>query len=154
MEARTRDGAWQACGYVALTGTFECAGVATAYDGTASLLNDAAPSWAFVTPAIIAFASTDDVEIRIRIDARLSGMYWAAVSEGSVALARDGDPLRTIERRKLAYVDRGERTIEIRAQLPMTSWAFTFVREDTLVPPRPFLDAPPDAPPAEVRAIH
>ena len=154
VEARTHDGAWQACGYVALTGTFECAGVATAYDGTASLLNDAAPSWAFVTPAIIAFASTDDAEIRIRIDARLSGMYWAAVSEGSVALARDGDPLRTIERRKLAYVDRGERTIEIRAQLPMTSWAFTFVREDTLVPPRPFLDAPPEAPPAEVRAIH
>jgi len=154
VDVRTGAGAWQSCGYVAVSGSFECDGLATAYDATANLLNDARPSWGFITPAIVAFANAPDVEIRIRLRARLSGMYDAAVSEGSVELACDGDPVRTIERKRLLYVDRGERAIEIRSKLPMSSWAFTFVRDDTLAPPRPFLDEPPEAPPPSVLAIH
>jgi len=153
VDARITDGAWQSCSYVAVTGTFECAGLATAYDATARLLNDARPSWGFLTPAIVAFAATSDVEIRIRLHARLSGMYDTAVSEGSVELACEGDPTRTIERRRILYGDRGDRAIEIRSKLPMRSWSFAFVRDDTLAPPRPFLDGPPDTPPASVRAI-
>jgi len=154
VEARTHDGAWQACGYVRLTGAFECAGLLTAYDATASSLNDAAPSWGFVTPAITASADVPDVEIRIRLRARLAGAYYAAASEGTVEFASEGEPVRTIGSQRLAYVDRGERAIEIRAEVPVTTWSFTFVREDTLVPDRPFLAAPPEIAPAEVHAIH
>jgi hypothetical protein len=153
VDARKREGQWQACGYVRLTGAYVCDGLVTAYDATANLLNDAAPSWGFTTPAIVASADTPDVEIRIRLRARLAGAYYAAVNGGIAELAVDGDPVRAIEREELAYLDRGERAVEIRAQVPMTAWAFTFVREDTLVPDRPFLAAPPLGPPAMVRAI-
>jgi len=153
VDARKHDGAWQSCGYVRLTGAYDCDGLVTAYDATANLLNDAAPSWGFVTPAIVASADTTDVEIRIRLRARLSGSYYAAVNDGIVELAVDGDPLRAFERQKLEYLDRGERVVEIRSKVPMTTWAFTFVREDTLVPDRPFLAAPPSSAPARVRAI-
>ena len=154
VEARKAGGAWQACGYGRLDGAFECDGLATAHDATANLVNDAAPSWAFVTPAITGFAYTADVEIRIALRARLAGRYDAAVSDGTVELAVEGEPVRTVTRDRLGYDDRGERAIEIRSKLPVTAWSFTFVREDTLVPDRPFLDAPPLEPPAEVRAIH
>jgi hypothetical protein len=153
VEARKRGDVWQACDYSRLTGDFDCDGLVVAYDATASLLNDAAPSWAFVTPAIAASADTLDVEIRIRLRARLSGVYYAAVSDGSAELTVEGDPTRTLEHDKLVYADRGERAIEIRAPVPMTTWSFTLVREDTMVPDRPFLAGPPDAPPATVRAI-
>lgn len=154
VDARKRDGAWQACDYVRLTGAYDCDGLVTAYDATANLLNDAPPSWGFTTPAILASADTADVEIRIRLRARLSGAYYAAVNEGTAALAIDGEPVQVLQRKKLEYLDRGERTVEIRAAVPMTTWSFTFVREDTLVPDRPFLAAPPQDPPARVRAIH
>ena len=154
VDARKRDGAWQACDYVRLTGAYDCDGLVTAYDATANLLNDAPPSWGFVTPAILASADTADVEIRIRVRARLSGAYYAAVNEGTAALAIDGEPVQVLARKKLEYLDRGERTVEIRAAVPMTTWSFTFVREDTLVPDRPFLAGPPQDPPARVRAIH
>ena len=154
VEARKLDGPWQQCDYARTTATYDCDGLVTASDATANLLNDAAPSWGFVTPAITASAYTSGIEMRVTLRARLVGRYYAAVSDGSAALVIGRDPARTITRQKLDYVDRGERAIEIRAKVPMTSWAFTFVREDTIVPARPFLDPPPDQAPASVRAIH
>ena len=153
VAARKYEGAWRDCDYARTTGTYDCDGLVTAYDATTSLLNDAPPSWAFVTPAIAASADTDGVEIRIRLRAHLAGTYLAAVSEASATLATDGEAARKIDRARLDYADRGERKVEIRSKVPMTSWTFTMVREDAIVPPRPFLDAPPDTPPAEVRAI-
>ena len=153
VAARKPGGTWQACGYSRLTGGYDCDGLVVAYDATASLLNDAPPSWAFVTPAIVASADTTGVEIRIRLRARLAGSYEAAVSSDSAALSIHGEPPRTIERDHLEHADRGERSIEIRSNVPTTSWAFTLVRADTLVPDRPFLDGPPEDPPAQVRAI-
>ncbi|MEO7734690.1 MAG: hypothetical protein ABIY55_27280, partial [Kofleriaceae bacterium] len=154
VEARLLGEDWQPCDYLRMSGAFHCDGLVTAYDATASLLNDAAPSWGFVTPAIVASADTAGVEIRVRVRARLDGTYAAAVSEGSVELATDDEPARTFERGTLDYADRGERTIELRAAVPTTWWAFTLVREDTIVPDRSFLAGPPDEAPAEVRAIH
>jgi len=58
-----------------------------------------------------------------------------------------------IERGELTLADRGETPVEIRAKVPTSIWAFTFVRDTTLDPPRPFLDGPPDDAPAELRAI-
>ena len=153
VDARKYGGDWQSCDYVQLSGEYHCDGLVTAFDSTASLLNDAPPSWGFVTPAIAASADTTGVEIRIRLRARLAGTYQAAVSEGTAELTTEGEPVRPIERAVLDYGDRGERAIEIRSKVPMTSWSFTFIREDTIVPARPFLDGPPDEPPDEVRAI-
>ena len=107
-----------------------------------------------MTPAIVASADTTGVEIRIRLRARLAGVYDAAVSNGSALLSLDDGPARALERDTLDLADRGERAIEIRGNVPLTSWAFTFVRDDAIVPPRPFLDGLPDQPPDAVRAIH
>jgi hypothetical protein len=154
VDARTTGGSWQRCDYLRLTGTYDCDGVVTAYDATANLLNDAPPSWGFTTPAILATAHVPDVEIRIRLHARLAGEYVAAVSDGEVAFTTTHEPTRQLDRARLEFADLGERDIEIRAPVPVTSWAFTCVRDDTLEPDRPFLDPPPDEPPAELRAVH
>ncbi|HEY6173426.1 MAG TPA: hypothetical protein VIX73_03240, partial [Kofleriaceae bacterium] len=153
VEGRRLGGAWRPCDYLRVTGTYDCAGLVTAYDGTATLLNDAPPSWGFVTPAILASAYTTDVEIRITLHARLAGRYDAAVSEGSVTFTAGSDGSHKLERQVVDYPDRGDRRIEIRAGVPMTSWAFTFVRDDAIVPDRPFLAAPPAEPPVEIRAL-
>ena len=59
-----------------------------------------------------------------------------------------------ISRQVLVYADEGERDVELRAKLPaLEPWSFTFVHEDTLMPPRPFLDPPPATPPEAIRAI-
>ncbi len=153
VDARKLGGDWEPCGYVHLTGAYHCDGLVTVHDATASLLNDAAPSWPFVTPAIVASADTVGVEMRIRLHVRLDGVYAAAVSESTVELATDGQPAQTLDRGELRYADRGDRVLELRAEVPMTSWAFTFVRRDTIIPDRPFLAGPPAEPPGEVRAI-
>lgn len=153
VAARKQGGAWHDCGYSRVTGAYDCDGLVTASDATASLLNDARPSWPFVTPAIAASADTLGVEIRIRLRARLAGLYDAAASD-TAELAVDGEPARTIEHEQIRFADRGERDVEIHASVPMTSWTFTMVRDDTLVPPRPFLDGPPSSPPPAIRAIH
>src|SRR5262249_13725169 len=150
VEARQHGGEWHACGYLQVTGEYHCDGLVTAYDSTASLLNDAPPSWAFVTPAITASADAGGVEIRIRLRAQLAGTYEAAVSEGSALVSLDNGPAKEIEREVLDLADRGERQIEIRSHVPLTTWSFTFVREDAIVPPRPFLDGPPEEAPAAV----
>ncbi|MGH2897988.1 MAG: hypothetical protein ACRDMZ_04885, partial [Solirubrobacteraceae bacterium] len=153
VEARKLGGEWQDCGYTQLTGEYHCDGLVSAYDSTASLINDAPPSWAFVTPAISASADTVGVEIRIRLRARLAGTYEAAVSEGTALVSLDDGPAKEIEREVLDLADRGERAIEIRGSVPLSTWSFTFVRQDAIVPARPFLEGPPDEAPASVRAI-
>jgi hypothetical protein len=153
VDARGSGGTWRRCDYLRVTGSYNCEGLVTAYDATANLVNDAPPSWGFTTPAILATAQAPDVEIRIRLRARLAGVYAAAVSEGEVAFTTSDEPTRQLDRARLDFADRGERDVEIRSRVPMASWAFTFVRDDTLEPDRPFLDPPPDSPPAEVRAI-
>jgi hypothetical protein len=152
VDARREGGAWQRCDYLRVTGTYDCDGLVTVYDATANVLNDAPPSWGFTTPAILATPQLPFVEIRIRLRARLAGAYIAAVSEGEALFATDDEPLRKIDRARLEFADR-ERAVEIRANVPMASWAFAFVRDDAIEPDRPFLDPPPDQPPAEVRAI-
>ncbi|HLL22662.1 MAG TPA: hypothetical protein VK427_11045, partial [Kofleriaceae bacterium] len=151
VQARTTDSDWQDCSYSAVTAIFTCDGLVQAYDGMAGLLNDARPSWGFNTPGIVAYAMRDDVELRARITGELSGTYWMAAS-GATTLTVDGEPPRAAERAIIVYGG-GRRTIEMRAAIPQEHWSFTFVREDTIIPARPFLDPPPDAPPASIRAI-
>ncbi|MGE3544774.1 MAG: hypothetical protein AB7L28_12625 [Kofleriaceae bacterium] len=153
VEARYLDGEWQTCEHSWLEGSYHCPGLVYASDGMASLLNDAAPSWGFNTPAIVASAEAPGVELRVRLHARLAGTYWTAVSDDKVALSVDGEADREVGREVLVYADEGEREVTIQTELPLKSWSFTFVREDTIIPPRPFLVEPPPSPPAIVSAI-
>lgn len=155
VEARTADGTWQTCGYARLEGSYACEGLLEAHDGMGALLNDAPPSWAFNTPAIVVNPEAPSTEVRIRIPARLAGTYWAAVSDGSATLQLDGEEPKKITRTILVFDrDAGERMAELRAELPSSgSWSFTLVHEETLVPQRPELEAPPEAAPAALRAI-
>ena len=142
VEARVAGGAWLECDYHRLEGSYVCDGVLIASDGTANLLNDAPPSWALSTPAITASADVPGVEIRVTLRERLDGVYWSAVSHGTVALEVSGEPAESFSRKVLTYSD-GDRAIEIRGSVPTTGWQFTFVREDTLFPARPHLRPPP-----------
>jgi hypothetical protein len=153
VEARGIDGVWKACDYAPLTGSYVCGGLAVAYDAMANLLNDAPPSWGFNTPAILASAYAPGVELRVRLRARLDGRYWTAVSEDQISLEVAGEQAREIDRAIVDYEDKGEREVVLRAAIPMTWWAFTFVREDTLLPDRAHLRRPPAEAPAELRAI-
>ncbi len=153
VEARGPDGVWATCGYARLTGSHVCDGLLVAHDAMGSLLNDAPPSWGFNTPAISASAYVPGVEMRIRLRARLDGRYWMAASEGTVSIRVDGEPERDLDRAIIDYAGGGgERTIELRAAIPETWWSFTFVREDTILPRRAHLRAPPASPPPELRA--
>lgn len=153
VEARFGDGEWQSCDYERFAGSYNCEGMVVAFDVMTSLLNDAPPSWAFVTPGIYASAHVPGVEMRVTLKARLAGSYWIAASEGEARIAIEGEAPARVDRVILEYADQGERTIEITAPVPTTGWSFTFVREDTILPPRPFLDGPPATPPDTVRAI-
>jgi hypothetical protein len=146
-------GAWQTCGYSPLTAIYTCDGLVFAYDGMAALLNDAPPSWGFNTPAIIAAAYGPGVELRVRLHARLAGRYWMAASDHTATLEVSGEAQRVVDRAIVEYTDDGERTIEVRATVPTTSWQLTFVREDTLLTPREHLRQPPKEAPPELRGV-
>jgi hypothetical protein len=154
VEARVDGGAWETCSYAPLAGAFRCADV-DVLDGTANLVNDAPPSWAFTTPAIVARAQRDGVEIRVRRELELAGAYSAAVSSGRAELIVGDDPPRAIEpRAELELPDRGRRTVTLVARVPVHErFAATVVAVDTLSPPRPFLAPPPEAAPDAIRAI-
>jgi hypothetical protein len=153
VEARVIGGAWQRCDYRRVEGTHVCPGLVTAYDGIASLLNDAPPSWAFNTAGIHAVAEVADVELRARFDEHLAGTYWIATAGSKATLAVEGELAQTIDRATITYADRGARAIELRAHVPIDGWTFTFVREDTMMPARDHLVRPPEVPPVEIRAF-
>lgn len=153
VEARFASGDWQECAYSRFAGSYSCDQMLVAYDAMTSLLNDAPPSWAFSTPGIFASAHVPGIEMRVTFEARLAGTYWTAVSDDSATLAIEGERTRELERLILDIPDGGSRKIELRAAVPTTSWTFTFVREDTILPPRDHLAGPPLSPPAAVLGI-
>jgi hypothetical protein len=144
VQARFTDGDWRDCSYSRITAIYTCDGLLQAYDGMTALLNDARPSWGFNTPGIVAFALSEDVEMRVRVHGTLDGTYWMAAS-GTATLAVSGESPRDAERAILVYGGHEERTIEVRAAIPRTPWHFTMVREDTILPERHF-PTPPEHP--------
>jgi len=151
VEARYQGGAWQTCDYRRVQGIYLCEGLLAAYDGIVALLNDAMPSWGFNTPGVIATADVPGVEMRVRWRARLAGTYWTATTGDGVALEVSGEGTRYVDRTLIQYTDLGRRTIELVAPIPTTQWQFTFVKESTLMPPRPYLAKPPEEAPAGLR---
>jgi hypothetical protein len=154
VEARLHDGRWRPCDFSPFTGSYRCPGLVNVSDASANVLNDAAPSWPFITPAIAAYAETTDVEIRITRTLRLGGRYWLGASAGKVSLAMDRSFHESFERKSTIDIAPGEHTIVMTADVPDdAALKIAFVAEDTLVPARTFLVAPPEQPPAAVTAI-
>jgi hypothetical protein len=153
--ARPPNGDWRRCGYHRTDGTYLCDNVALVYDAMAATLNDAPPSWGFNTPGILIEPQTSGVEVNITVPAKLVGTYWCAASEGSATLLVDGaSESRHITRAVHAFSDTGAEKATIHAQLGNVPSVITCVREETILPPRGFLQQPPDDPPASVLAIH
>ena len=152
VEARLSGGDWQTCDYHRIQGWYICEGLLAAYDGMTGLLNDATPSWGFNTPGIVASADVAGVDMRVRFRERLSGTYWMATNGDGVTLEVSGEGDRVVDRAIVVYGDEGTRTIELEAKIPTTSWQFTFVREQTLIPSRAYLDKPPENPPPTLGA--
>jgi hypothetical protein len=154
VEARFAGTTWEACAYSRVEGSYTCPGLLSAEDGITNTLTDAAPSWGFNTPGIVVTPELPGVEVRVRVDARLAGVYRMAASEGDVTLDIAGLPSETVTRIVRDFGELGERTVELRATIGGSgSWSFTMVHDDAIVPPRPFLAPPPAAAPASVRAI-
>lgn len=153
VQARLMNDTWQDCPYHRLSGQYDCDGLVTAWDSTTTELNDAPPSWDFVTPSISAAAYTVGVEMRVIVHAHLAGAYTIGASDAETELHVAGEPRIALGRDHATYADAGERVVEIRARVPLAGWAFTMVRDDTLVPARPYLAGPPGAPPSEVLLI-
>lgn len=154
VEARLPDMEWETCDYSRVEGVYGCRGLVSVKDGMASTLNDAAPSWGFNTPAIVVEPETPGVQVRIRLRARLSGVYWTATSGGVATFSAEGDTPRSISRGVHSFEDHGSQEVTITAEMPtMLTWSFTFVREDTLLPDRDYLVAPPETAPGAIRAL-
>ncbi|MBL9013779.1 MAG: hypothetical protein JNL83_06365 [Myxococcales bacterium] len=153
VEARFEGGEWERCSYSRVDGGFACPGLLEAHDAMTAQLNDAMPSWGFNTPGIVATAEAGGVEIRITLTEKLDGTYWTATN-AAATISIEGMEAFTVGRKIVAISDQGEREVTITATLPVTEqWSFTFVREDTILPERTYLEPPPVAAPPEVRAI-
>lgn len=156
VEARLGgDGAvWETCGFWAMTGTYRCDGLVSVTDTTLNLLNDAPPSWAFISPAITATPETPGIEVRITRRLRLGGTYWLGTNTGAATIKLDDEIAHGFGKRSGIEVPRGTYTVVLTAQLPDTAaQSIAVVQASTLVPARPFLAPPPDTAPASVTAI-
>jgi hypothetical protein len=154
VEARSFGGDWRTCDYSRLTGEYECDGLVEVTDATANLLNDAPPSWPLIAPAVIANAYMPGVEVRVSRELRLAGRYWAAASSPATLVVGDTAPRELDTANQEHDVLDGTHTVRFEGTVPFPSpLKLTFVAEDRLEPPRPFLAPPPDEPPAAVRAI-
>ena len=145
---------WQTCGFSPVTGSYRCPDLVTVADETVNMINDAPPSWPFITPAIAAHAETAQVELRVTRTLHLGGRYWLGATSGTVELVVDGDVRHQFAKKSTIELPRGEHTVQLTARLPDSgALHIVFVDEDALVPERTFLVAPPEQPPASVSAI-
>jgi hypothetical protein len=153
VEARAGAGEWMKCPYSSIAAHYRCEGVATVSDATVNLINDAPPSWAFITPSIYALAERDGVSVRITQSTRMSGQYAVGATFGPVVLDVGGDRRQLAARSSLVFPDAGERETVLKMEVPQSGMHVTIVAIETLEPPRPFLAGPPDAAPPDVAAI-
>lgn len=152
----TRVGAedWETCSFSPLTGVYRCDGVVNVSDGSVNILNDAPPSWPFLTPAITATPELPGVELRITRKLRLGGSYWVGANRGTVTLSSGTDFKQEFSTRKVLEIPEGNYEMQLDTQLTDgTTTSIAIVQEGTLVPERPYLAAPPATPPASVTSI-
>jgi hypothetical protein len=150
VEERGPDGSFRSCAYAWLNAQFRCPSGARVFDAETQLLNEISSGWALVSPAIHVEGGSGQRELRISLDARLRGEYWAQTNGPSASLSREGTPPTTLtgERAELAYASDGE-------QHPVTlsthlgegeNLDVTFVARRALDPDRRYPRAPDQSP--------
>jgi hypothetical protein len=142
--------AWEDCGYSRLVGRYVCDGVAAVSDVIAGVVNHGQPGWSFPTPVIQieSLAGGGAVEVRVRVEARLDGTYWAATRGGVAVVQLGADaPMELGTQRTLELAGRGEVEVGIEAVVSGGPTRIAFVRRDAIDPARAFLVPPPPAPP-------
>jgi hypothetical protein len=150
VEARFVDGTWETCDFSPFTGSYRCAGLVNVSDATINIVNDAPPSWPFITPAITAYAEASGVELRVTRTLHLGGRYWLGAN-GKAKLVLDGNFEHELGVKSMIEIPRGKHTVQLTARVPDDgAMSIVVVAERTLVPDRTFLAAPPAEPPASV----
>lgn len=139
------------CSYGPVTGRYRCHGLASFYDTTDTVLNDAQPLWPYTTPVIRVIADAGQtVEFELKLRRRLAGTYWIGTTGYHLEVQiGDGPWLDTTQQREVTVPD-ARTTVRVRGYAPASGTSFAFVRADTLVPPRPYLVLPPPEPPANL----
>jgi hypothetical protein len=154
VEARAGGEIWQDCSFSPATGVYRCEGVVNVSDSSVNLLNDAPPSWAFITPAIVASPETSGVRVRITRKLRLGGAYWVGADHGTVTMTAGDDFTHEFSKRSTLEIPTGTDTVVLETTLQDSgATSITIVDEDTLVPARAYLAPPPAMAPAAISAI-
>jgi hypothetical protein len=151
VDVRSADGSWRSCRYAPFYGAYRCPGRILVMDRVTSLFNDAPPSLPFNVPAIQVAAAGDPGEVRVSLDARLLGEYWAGSLGGRVKLAISGEPVRRLssEQALLAFdATDSARDITLTFSVPAKrAVEVAFVQRERLSPDRPDISAPELPPP-------
>ncbi|HUH02313.1 MAG TPA: hypothetical protein VML75_09970 [Kofleriaceae bacterium] len=148
VQARKPGEAWQDCGYSAVRGAYRCDDLLFVEDGLAALLNDAPPSWAFVTPSIRVVAEDPPVEFRIKHAVRLGGSYQAASRDGPVELDIDGEHKVVGGQTSIDLGRTRDRTVTLEGTARNKALVLTMVRWDSIDPKRRYPGVPERPPPS------
>lgn len=150
VDVRSEGGEWRKCRYSPLAGAYRCPGRVFVQDTLTNLLNDAPPSLPFTVPAINVAASSNDIEIRLRLEASLTGEYWAATNGYRVGLAVDNASEVTLSGAQISQVFEASgspRAITLMAKVPARkTLQVTFVQRERLQPARVYPSVPAHSP--------
>jgi hypothetical protein len=149
VEARSPGKRWRHCPYSVLHGGYRCPGPLLIQDSVADLLEDAPPSWPFSVPAIVVASSTRAAEVRIQLDARLAGEYWAVTSGADVSFSADSSRsvLNATQQSLVFGATAGPRKVVLETRVAEgETLKIAFVRRDRLDPERGYASPPPTPP--------
>ena len=150
VEVRTDGEAWRSCRYSPLHGGYRCPGRVFVQDTVTGLLNDASPSLAFTVPAIHVAASGATTELRIQVEARLAGEYWAGTNGGRVHLAIGGEAETTLTGNQSRHVFEAtsapRRMMLLATVSSKRALQVAFVQRERLDPERGYVAAPERSP--------
>jgi hypothetical protein len=151
VEARRANGTWESCTYSALYGAHRCAGAVLVQDAISKLLNDAPPSTPFAVPVITVSTTERPVRVRVQLDVRLAGEYWAATNgAANVSLSVSGEADTTLsgQQLQLLYAEASaSREVTLSAEVPaQQTLELALVRRDQLDPDRGYPEAPESSP--------
>jgi hypothetical protein len=139
---------WRTCPYAPLYGAYRCDGRTLVGDTLTGLLNDAPPSIPFLVPAINVTAP-GGAEVRIVLEARLQGEYWAVTNGARADLTIPGEPptvlsgVQSVHR----FASAGPRTLTLTATVAAARpLRIAFVLRSRFDPDRGYV-APPETSP-------
>ncbi len=150
VEELRSSGHVRTCQYSPLHGAFRCPGPVLVQDSMANLLNDAPPSPAFAVPAIVVSTTNRAARVRVVVQARLAGEYWAVTNGRSVQLQVSGRAPERITRVQSSLVYRdtgGPREVVLDLTVPAQQrLEVALVRRNRIDPDRGYALPPPQPP--------